>query len=338
MFFLLLLIFLNSSASLERHWSPCGRLQGHWLRATGFVQVADTAEVAVRLSVADGVLYCSCKASAANVSEPAVIRLSVPMQNRKTASYSDVQVLLSAACSGNYLKCVSFNDKRSSFVKPLLVYYSSLLSLLPEQSGLSLSSCGRLVNGTVSLQLVRGDINWNTANVLLNLEKLKKYPMCFSNTHFYSLTTYSDLSPPESNLSISLLQEFSLDISSCMARTSFSEGGVVHLAFSAAPLEHHPPPPGRTLYDDIHAAPANNIHSQSRRELPHLRLRRSIDTSLCPGDRHASLRENSPSGTLVTIVPPCSEGGGMATYAFSPPSSLFSVNASGAVTTGELLQ
>jgi len=333
---MVLLILLSSSLSLEQRWSPCGRLSGLWLHAAGtagFVQVADTPEVVVRVSVADGALYCKCKASAAGFSEPALIKLSIPMLKSRTVAHSEVEVLLSAVCSDNHLECDRFIDNKNSFMRPLSVSSSAVLSLRPQQKGWALSSCGQLANGAVSLELERGNINQHAANILLSIKNLKNWSMCFYNTRFYSLDIHSRLSMPESDQSATLVQEFVLDLSSCTTRT-YSEGDKVLLAFSVVPLG-----PEKDSYEDIHAPAVHDIHDQSQRKFPHLRLKRSANTLFCPEGLHVSLRENAPIGTLVTIVPPCSEGGGVATYTLPStytirPSYLpFTINGSGALTT-----
>ncbi len=327
--FVLFLLSFGQSESVER-WLTCGHLEipaGYNITAgsAGEVVIADTADIKVVLKE-NGTLFCKCKTG--SVTGPINFTLFVPLTSQDEAegvTIEELEVPLSVTCNSNNLQCVKMRGKSGSHRIPFAVSQASLVAILSGRD-LSRPFCDQFNSGVgdVSGAIVRGELEDGTS-VILDMEKLSKWMICHS-LRKSQLEVRFCAESVSTGLNFCVVQLFAFDADSCVEEP-FSVGwGEVLLAVLQTSQESSY---GR---DSIHAALVNDIHSLRRAVLPVSRVSRSAGVSSDPVTVHATVRENSPMGTVVTTV--LYVGVGVATFSFTSFNSIFAIDAtSGVITT-----
>ena len=342
LFFLLLSLLLfsvwcqsssNAPETVDLGWSNCGYLElpnGYQFSAesAGLLQVADTPVLSVSVSVTNGDLYCMCKVSTADVKGLVRIVLSLPLHSATSPTMDHVEVTLSAPCSVNRLRCDKLGDEGGSHGTPLKVSSSALVRLVGKGEGSSWTNCKYQGTNPAGLKMEHGG-NQEAAGVILGIEELKKWNVCYE-LQSSSLAVRSKI---VSGLheDIRIVQVFLLDAESCTVNTDSVASGHLVLTISQTPQLQ-----STLAANAIHASNNNHIHARGKDDIPLLRVTREADSSSAQSTLlHATVRENSPVGTVVATVQHV-EGEGVATYAITGSSrnSPFIVHStSGVVTT-----
>ena len=328
-----------------------------------FIELADMSLMEVKVSVSNGELFCRCKAVPKAKSAPFWINVSIPLAcNRDGKTAGDVNVVnvnlpllaeyADLGANGVHLTCMPQPGSPSTPAA------TSQLLKVPHGTAVRFVSRGEERVNPVSLEcemnangIIILDGNWRgmrehrkvqgveeeedeaeeggTAVILVDLAKLKNLLKSCHLQHSTTLQLHTDLG----HKSLHFLQVFSIDIDSCVKNID-SVVSLLPLLISHQPVIHasklHPTDDfpilhaGKLPPKDDHV---DATHSEGHVHATLLRRTREVnDDSLLPTTVHVDIMENSPIGTVVTIVQVQDED--VVSYCLVKENRLFTINAS----------